>query len=352
MPIAEAEGRKLATVESVAAVTPIEGADAIEAAHVRGWTVVVKKGDVNPGDKVVYIEVDTALPVDDPLYAFLAQRGVKEVAGRKYHVLRTIRLRGVYSQGILFPASAYPTAFGFAELPDGTDVTGVLGLGKYEPPMPVGAGDQVGPFLTQYARKTDAERVQNLLDVWPALLEHRWVATLKIDGSSATAVRDQDGAMRVMSRNWEIGEGDNTYWNVVRRHEDLFGALKPGEALQFEIAGPGIQSNRLQLPDVRPFVFAANLAGPDGAVRRGVPIREWPEGIRKWSVPVLEEATEAGLPATAEQAIAQAEGLRWGPRNLLAEGIVWHEAEGVGLEVLDGRNIFKVVNNRYLEKTK
>ncbi|MDR1441604.1 MAG: hypothetical protein LBJ02_04320 [Bifidobacteriaceae bacterium] len=146
------------------------------------------------------------------------------------------------------------------------------------------------------------------------------MATLKVDGSSATVLRDLDGELRVMSCNWEIGQGDNTCWSTVSRDMDLFESLKLGEALQFEIAGPGIQTNHLRLPDVRPFVFAANLVQADGAVRRGVPLREWPDQVRQGAVPVL------------------------------AEGIVWHEEQGVGLPELDGRSVFKVVNNKYLAK--
>ncbi len=80
--IIEADARQLVTVETIASLRPILDADAIEAATVRGWTVVVKNGQFTVGDPVVYIEVDVALPIDDERFAFLAARGTKDFGGR------------------------------------------------------------------------------------------------------------------------------------------------------------------------------------------------------------------------------------------------------------------------------
>ncbi len=55
--------RKLASIQSIKAIEPIPGADAIERATVLGWQCVVKKGEFKPGDHVVYCEVDSLLPV-------------------------------------------------------------------------------------------------------------------------------------------------------------------------------------------------------------------------------------------------------------------------------------------------
>ncbi|MCD8119795.1 MAG: hypothetical protein LUE29_10020 [Lachnospiraceae bacterium] len=55
--------RKLASIQYVHDITPIEGADRIECVHVLGWTVVAKKGEFHVGDSCVYFEVDSFLPV-------------------------------------------------------------------------------------------------------------------------------------------------------------------------------------------------------------------------------------------------------------------------------------------------
>ena len=63
--------RKLAHVELIESIHPIEKADSIEMVKVLGWECVVKKGEFNDGDLVVYCETDTILPKDNPLFAFL-----------------------------------------------------------------------------------------------------------------------------------------------------------------------------------------------------------------------------------------------------------------------------------------
>ena len=83
--------RKLASIQTVNAVEPIPNADAIEKIRVLGWWVVVKKGEHQPGDKLVYCEIDSLLP-ERPEFEFLrassfkpAQRdptGARDAPGR------------------------------------------------------------------------------------------------------------------------------------------------------------------------------------------------------------------------------------------------------------------------------
>ena len=351
MPIVTEDVRKLATVEQITSIRPIAGADAIEQATVRGWTVVTKKGEFSEGDMVVYFETDTALPVADKRFSFLAPRGVKTVEGEDFHVLKTARLRGVYSQGLVLPFSLF-----WQDIADffpgmeaghlpvlGTDVTHPLGLGKWEAPLPVGNGDTAGPFLTKFARKTDSERIQNLVDVWPVLKSVKWDATEKVDGTSCTVVRDEEGDLRVMGRNWEIREGDNTYWNVVNspRFAPMFELLEPGDALQMEVAGVGIQGNKLKLSDVRPFVFDYSRNGVM------VPRHEWPDLFLKWAVPTV----EVTLPETAEELLALVDGVKSliNPQ-VLAEGVVFHTADGSVVPEVGNRNTFKVISNKWLTR--
>ena len=62
--------RKLASVQEITNITPIENADAIELATVLGWNCVVKKNEVSIGEKVVYFEIDSFLPIR-PEFEFL-----------------------------------------------------------------------------------------------------------------------------------------------------------------------------------------------------------------------------------------------------------------------------------------
>lgn len=265
------------------------------------------------------------------------------VDGDAFHVLRTAKLRGVYSQGLAISLADFPELD--QSLPPGTDVTEMLGLGKWEAPIPVGGGAIAGAFLTQFASKTDSERVQNLFAAWPAIQEHDWVPTEKVDGTSATYACDMDGRLRVMGRNWEIAEGDNTYWNVASRYPELVAHLQPGDAVQAELVGPGIQANRLGLVDVRPVVFDV------WRNQQVVPRNRWSEVIgeaARFAAPVL----DLPFPATPEEAVAQADKLKTalGHPGRQAEGVVWHNKSGRALPELGDRSTWKAINNSYLVK--
>ena len=108
--------RTIASIQRITSLTPINGADAIECAHVLGWDVVVKKGEFQPGDRVVYVEIDSLLP-ERPEFEFLRKacfkpaildRDGKELLRAGFRV-RTVKLRGQVSQGICFPLSILPS---------------------------------------------------------------------------------------------------------------------------------------------------------------------------------------------------------------------------------------------------
>ena len=86
--------RKLTSIQRIVSIEPIQGADKIELATVLGWQCVVKKDEFKIGDLCVYIEIDSIVPADNPYFEFLKDR--------KYRV-RTIRLRGQISQGLVCP---------------------------------------------------------------------------------------------------------------------------------------------------------------------------------------------------------------------------------------------------------
>ena len=62
--------RKLASIQKIAALEPIIGADVIEKATVLGWQLVVKKGEFQVGDWCVYCEIDSVLP-DYPVFEWV-----------------------------------------------------------------------------------------------------------------------------------------------------------------------------------------------------------------------------------------------------------------------------------------
>lgn len=339
--------RALATVETITTLTTIPDADAIEVAHVRGWDVVVRKGGFAVGDRVVYFEIDSALPLDDPRFDFLGVRGEKileiDDVPTRVHVLKTARLRGVYSQGLVLLAAD------FAEIGDaapGTDVTAVLSITKYEAPIP--EGEYVGPFPA-FARKSGAERVQNITsDAWAQVQADRdsWVPVEKIDGVSVTVWRDLDSELHIASRRWELVLNDDTPHVKALRESGIFDQLAPGEWIQGEVAGLGLPTNRLQLPAPRLFVFNY---GPDIATGDPAGFDEWPDHVARNAAPRY----DLELPETIAETVAQADGIKSlvTPKSY-AEGIVWTHKGAVRARDLDDRHVFKAISQKYLMKTK
>lgn len=323
------EERQLVTYETITEIAPIEGADAIEKATVRGWNVVVKKGEFKVGDEVIYFEIDSFLPIADPRFAFLEPRGLKiqdEVSG---HVLRTIKLRGQFSQGMIMPVSDFPE--------------GLPKIKKWEPPLPAGLEGKIdGAFPYSFAPKTDAERVQNLGRVWAQIQEQEWFATEKIDGTSTTFINDA-GRLRVATRNWEILPPSDRF--RLGEELDLLSILPDQHTLQGEYYGENIQSNPLQVKGKHFLAFNLYKKTADGPVY--IPYNEWPEALVPLRVPVL----DLKLPATIKETVEQADGLKstLNPQRN-AEGIVWHG--GKGFDFLGNRGGFKAINNTWLAKQK
>lgn len=343
--------RAMATIRTIDAIEPIENADKIEVAKIGGWEVVVGKGDFSSGDKVIYFEIDSALPLDDARFSHLAARGSRIINDKPYHVLRTIRLRGIYSQGLVMPYHEFAEEITYAthsggddDLSDGLDRE--IGVFKWEPPVPVSIGGQVAGGFISGAPKTDAKRVQNLSEGQYAQLleEGRWIATEKIDGISGTFYNDPDKGIRAASRNWELKESeDQVHWKMVDKY-DLQNTIPQGWVVQGEVAGPGIQKNRLALKEVSLFVFRVlDDAGRD------VPRILWPEEIKSIAAPVYDGLK---LPPTVGGAVEQVNGIKsLVTPGRLTEGVVYWDKDGREFSFL-GRPGFKAISNKYLERSK
>ena len=178
-------------------------------AIVDGWKVVVAKNVGHKvGDLVVYCEIDSFLPIKEE-FEFLRKSSYKKMGDQEGFRLKTIKLRGQVSQGLILPLNVLKTTeiiqtkitkqvWGnqielFAE--DGTpmvdigdDVTEVLGIVKYEPPIPAELAGKVKGLFPSFLRKTDEERVQNLALEYETYKNsnHQFYVTEKLDGSSAT----------------------------------------------------------------------------------------------------------------------------------------------------------------------
>lgn len=238
--------RQLASIQKIKHLEAIENAEAIERATVLGWQLVVKKGEFQVGEMCVYVEIDAILP-EKPEFEFLRPRNFR---------IRTIRLRGQISQGICFPLSVLPEGTAVEE---GADVTDLLGITKYEPPMPAQLAGVAKGLFPSFIPKTDETRVQVLEGLLQQYAGTTCFVTEKLDGSSATFYW-KDGVFGVCSRNLELIESaDNSYWEFARQRNlpEKMAQLGKNMAIQGEIVGEGIQKNKYKLRGVTVFFFNA-----------------------------------------------------------------------------------------------
>jgi RNA ligase (TIGR02306 family) len=335
--------RALVTVQRVKAITAIPGSDFLEAAHIMGWQCVVKKGEFKEGDLGVYFEVDSFLPVD-PRYEFLRSSSYREnddgQGPRPGFRIRTAKMRGQLSQGLLLPLSLFPELGGSRQ---GDDVTEKLGVRKWYVPETSSAGGTIIGDRPNGIPASDEIRIQSALELLDELRGKPYYITTKMDGTSGI-VYYLDGKTGCCSRNKEIkDEADALYWAPVYRYGLKEKLAKYGKniVLTGEICGPGIQKNRLRLSAPEWYVFD---------------VKDWDSGsyvsydemlaiCASLEIPVvpLEERGDS-FAYTLEELLEKARGKY--PSGLDKEGIVVRNAASPKAVS------FKVLNNDALLKEK
>jgi RNA ligase (TIGR02306 family) len=252
--------RKLVTVRKIKDISPIEGADRIEVATIDGWKVVVKKDEFKANDLCIYFEIDSLIP-RATWNDFLADKNNPDKPVR----LKTITLRGQISQGLALPLNVIEkdlkqkqmvknnipsgAIVEYKEPNVGDDLTEILGVEKYEPPVPASLGGDVKGKIPYTV--TDEERIQNIPNIIEELKGKEVYITQKIDGTSTT-FGIKDGNFIVAGRNWMFkNEIQNTYsemakkYNVEEKLRKLTELTGEEWAIQGETYGEGIQKNKL-----------------------------------------------------------------------------------------------------------
>jgi RNA ligase (TIGR02306 family) len=336
--------RKLATIQHIRNITPIEGADKIVQAQVRGWTVVVGKNDFQHMDKCVFFEIDSLLPKDAEWAQFMEPR--------KYRV-KTCKMRGVLSQGLALPLSILTEEQqkDLHPFDINHDVTGLLRIKKWEPKTPgITSGRRKGSF-PGHTPMTDEQRVQSELGLLDELKGHPYYITEKVDGSSGTFIME-DGNLRVCSRNNELAEEKsankvikNAFWQIAKKY-NLEKKIPEGLAIQGEVYGPGIQKNRLKVNETH---FAAFTIYNFRDGRR----LDWDNTVQICSeidIPTVNVVkTGESFDMSLEELLELAKGKYKGTKNH-REGLVVRPLKRVYSRILRGPLSFKVINNDYLLK--
>jgi RNA ligase (TIGR02306 family) len=240
---------KLASIEIIKNIRNHPNADSLDIAEVLGWQVVVKKGIHQEGDKVVFITIDTIVPKCE-WSEFLADKEKPDKPIR----IKNVKLRGEYSSGLVVPIGEFPLFLQDFEV--GKDLTEDLDIKKYIKELPANlSGENEGEFPTHLASKTDEDNGLNDPEMVKQVLEQDPTITItqKLDGSSITIVVENGEIKQVCSRNLSKKDTDkSTFWRCARRLKiptDWSGVI------QGEMCGNGIQKNRLQLVDIKIFVF-------------------------------------------------------------------------------------------------
>ena len=324
--------RKLVTIETIQEKKSIEGADRIEAVRVRGWWVVAKKDEFQVNDECIYFEVDSFLPVEEK-YAFLLngskpKKMIVDGKDKEGILLKTIKLRGQLSQGLVLPKGGVIGNVG-------DDVSEQLGVIKYEMPIPHELSGKAKGSFPSFLPKTDEERIQNVSEILSG-----FYISEKLDGTSTTYFK-KDGVFGVCSRNLELSEGDSTQWRLAKQY-DLANKLPDNFAIQCELIGEGVQGNPLKQKGQDVYCF--NVYNIGGFYLNYQDFMGFCQGVGIKTVPILDD--NFSLPSTVDELLLRAEGKSSLNVNEEREGIVIRPK--VEQTYKGQRLSFKAISNKYL----
>lgn len=352
--------RKLVTIQRILDVQPIEGSDFIEKIKILGWQLVAKKGEFKINDLCCYFEIDSFLPVR-PEFEFLRKGYYKKMAdGKEGFVLRTAKFRGVISQGLALPISILVNFldeshlkkdFGFS-FQEGEEITEILGVVKYEPPIPACLGGIAKGYLPGYLT-TDETRVQVLGEFLTKYAGQEFYEAEKVDGASSSYFIDEENNFCVGSRNliFEYDE-TNSIWKYALENniEAKLRSLPFRACLQGEIFGEGIQGNKYKLKGQKVAFF--NIINLDE--RKYLSFNDFYNTIEKlelMKVPITKN--KFILEDNMDELIESAKGKSFFNKDVEREGIVLrplNEQLDASFDLPHSRVSFKVINPNFLLK--
>ena len=321
-------------------------ADRLDVAKPRGmaWQCVTAKGTYKSGDKAIYIPIDSVLPDE-----LVKKLGIENFYSKK---IRTIKLRGLVSQGMIAPLNILidkdtkglsdnecQVIFGgLKELPIGEDVTSILNITKWDPPIPIQMAGKIRKHDSRFCKYTDIENYKNYPDVFKE--GELVVLTEKIHGTNGRAA-NIEGDIHVGSHNMDlIDDENNLYWRAARILE-VKEKLSLGEQVFFEVYGHSIQDlgygGKPGEVHVGIFDFMRNGIYVDHEeFIKALEERGW----KNYAVPILT------MPKWSAGCIALAEG----PSTIdggIREGFVIKPLKEDYSVELQGRKVLKVIGDRY-----
>ena len=344
--------RHLVTIQKITDIKSIPDADRIELALVLGWQSVVPKGQFKTGDKCVYFEVDSFLPIE-PRYEFLSKSCYRnnEFMGEGYKIF-TQKFRGEISQGLILPLTEFPE-INAENVTVGEDITELLNVRKWDIP-------EVAGFVGTAFRKkpygiptTDETRVQSITDLIQQLKGKPYYISTKMDGTSCT-MYCINGEFGVCGRTDEYkDDGKSMMYEFAKQHgidermKEYNRNSGKNIVIQGEFCGPKIQKNRLALREYHWYVFNV-LNGDSMKLLSLNDMLSVCKELNLTSVPI-EEISDC-FNYTIEELIERAKGKY--PSGQNKEGIVIRPQFPEYCYKLGKSLSFKVLNNDFLAKEK
>jgi RNA ligase (TIGR02306 family) len=231
---------KIASIEKITALNPIDGADRIEVATVLGYKTVVKKGEFAVGDYCVFHFPDCLVSENHPAHSF-----IKNWDGR----VRTCKFKKQISQGLALPVAL----FNLSEIIEGEDVALQINAVKYSKPIPAQLAGQMKGYFPSWLKKTDEPNLRSYPAALMEFIGKECVITVKADGSSGTfAIKDNDD-FHVCSRNVDLKEDENnSFWKIAKKYKIKDGLISLGwdTCIQGEVYGEGVQGNPLKIKGI------------------------------------------------------------------------------------------------------
>lgn len=251
--------RKLASIQLIKEIVSHSNADKLNIAKVLGWEVVCAKSDnLEKNDKVIYFEIDSLLPSDKKWCEFMKDK--------KYR-LKTCKLRGVLSQGLIMPLKIleeYNLSTNPDDYEENQDLTKILDIKKYlndsDEDMPTKDG-KISTYPSEFGfSKTDEPRIQSSPKLLGLFKGKPYYATLKYDGTSSTYFMDYNNNKEfyICSRNQRRPYDVNDVYSISAdkyKIKEVLEKCKGKYAIQGETFGPKIQKNPLELKALDFVVF-------------------------------------------------------------------------------------------------
>lgn len=243
------------TKEKISKVMDHPNADRLSLAQVESmaFTFVTGKNQFQVGDDVLYFPLDSLLPLD----VLEKLNLVGKLSGSDKNRVKTLKLRGVPSQGIVAEISKFlnPEQMNLSS----EEITALLGVTKYEPPVQISTSGILTGLPQGYSTYDieGADRNQSVID---EMMEMEVVITEKMEGTNLSVGKNENGLF-VNQRNNSIVEKDdvaNSYWEVART-SGLLDKVKDlpvsDIGVYAEFCGPKIQDNIYGLKNHTLFVF-------------------------------------------------------------------------------------------------